>query len=237
MGILTNPRHELFAQELAKGKSATEAYAGAGYKPCRQNAARLTTNDDIRARLAEIQAQAAKKSEVTVQSLLDELEHARARADSLDQLGEAVKAISEKAKISGLLTTKIEITNNTGETLDDWVDAMLSGPGGPIEGFYPVDARDRQGLIDLVQRAACEIHEYLPPSPPGLCQKGQFKTRAATKWCRPATIFWPCTRATPSSSSCRCPTCRHSRRPERLTPSRRRPRAAAAHSRRPQVPP
>ncbi|MGC1902074.1 MAG: terminase small subunit, partial [Pseudolabrys sp.] len=87
MGILTNPRHELFAQELAKGKSATEAYTLAGYKPCRQNAARLTTNDDIRARLAEIQAQAATKSEVTVQSLLDELEHARARADSLDQLG------------------------------------------------------------------------------------------------------------------------------------------------------
>jgi hypothetical protein len=48
MGILTNPRHELFAQELAKGRSATEAYMLAGYKPCRQNAARLMTNDDIR---------------------------------------------------------------------------------------------------------------------------------------------------------------------------------------------
>jgi phage terminase small subunit len=59
MGILTNPRHELFAQELAKGKSATEAHTLAGYKPCRQNAARLTTNDDIRARLAEIQAAVA----------------------------------------------------------------------------------------------------------------------------------------------------------------------------------
>ncbi|MGA6937697.1 MAG: terminase small subunit [Pseudolabrys sp.] len=161
MGILTNPRHELFAQELAKGKSATEAYTLAGYKPCRQNAARLTTNDDIRARLAEIQAQAATKSEVTVQSLLDELEHARARADSLDQLGAAVKAISEKAKISGLLTTKIEITNNSGDTPDDWVNAMLSGPGSPIEQFRPVDERDRQGLKDLVERAACEIAEYL----------------------------------------------------------------------------
>ena len=26
MGILTNPRHELFAQELAKGKSASEGW-------------------------------------------------------------------------------------------------------------------------------------------------------------------------------------------------------------------
>ena len=40
MGVLTNPRHELFAQELAKGKSASEAYTLAGNRPCRQNAAR-----------------------------------------------------------------------------------------------------------------------------------------------------------------------------------------------------
>jgi hypothetical protein len=36
-------------------------------------------------------------------------EHARARADGLDQLSAAVKAISEKAKISGLLVRKIEV--------------------------------------------------------------------------------------------------------------------------------
>ena len=79
----------------------------------------------------------------------------------MDQLGAAVKAISEKAKISGLLTTKIEITDNTGETIEDWIDEMLGGPGGPIEQFRPVDARDRQGLKDLVQRAASDISEYL----------------------------------------------------------------------------
>ena len=165
MGILTNPRHELFAQELAKGKSATEAYTLAGYKPCRQNAARLTTNDDIRARLAEIQAQAAKKSEVTVQSLLDELEHARARADGLDQLSAAVKAISEKAKISGLLVQKIEVGDagafSECETLTQIADEMLSGWGSPIEQFCPIDQRDRQGLIDILERRASEVREYL----------------------------------------------------------------------------
>ena len=34
MGILANPRHERFAQALAKGKTATEAYVEAGYEPC-----------------------------------------------------------------------------------------------------------------------------------------------------------------------------------------------------------
>jgi hypothetical protein len=161
MGPLQNPRHERFVQALFEGKPASKAYEEAGYSPHDGNCIRLRGNERIKARLAELQEAVAKKTEVTVESLLDELERARARADSLDQLGAAVKAISEKAKISGLLTTKIEITGNSGESMDDWVDAMLSGPGSPIEQFAPVYARDRQGLIDLVQRAASEISEYL----------------------------------------------------------------------------
>jgi phage terminase small subunit len=33
MPILSNPRHEKFAQAFARGKSATEAHKEAGYKP------------------------------------------------------------------------------------------------------------------------------------------------------------------------------------------------------------
>ena len=65
MPILDNPRHEHFAQFIAEGRTATEAYELAGYKPSRQNAQRLTTNDDIRARVAELQQQAAAKHEIT----------------------------------------------------------------------------------------------------------------------------------------------------------------------------
>jgi Family of unknown function (DUF5681) len=57
MAIFANPRYELFAQELAKGKSASEAYKLAGYRPCRQNAHRLMTRDDIKQRVAELQTQ------------------------------------------------------------------------------------------------------------------------------------------------------------------------------------
>jgi hypothetical protein len=125
----------------------------------------LTTNDDIRARLAEIQAAAAKKSEVTVQSLLDELEYARSRADSLNQLGAAVKAISEKAKISGLLVQSVEVGGvgdfDDCESTADTADRILAGPGGPIELFRPVDERDRQGLIELLDHSARELMEYI----------------------------------------------------------------------------
>jgi hypothetical protein len=55
MGILKNTRHEQFARGLATGKSASQAYSDAGYSACRQNAHRLSSNDDIRSRVAELQ--------------------------------------------------------------------------------------------------------------------------------------------------------------------------------------
>ena len=44
---LKNPKHERFAQELAKGKSATEAYRLAGYKPDDGHASRLAGNGRV----------------------------------------------------------------------------------------------------------------------------------------------------------------------------------------------
>jgi hypothetical protein len=57
MVALTSKRREAFAQELAKGKTITQAYADAGYQPCRQNASRLASNDDIAQRIIEIKSQ------------------------------------------------------------------------------------------------------------------------------------------------------------------------------------
>ena len=47
------------------------------------NATRLRVNPKVQDRLAELQAEVAKQTKVTVESLLDELENARQRADSL----------------------------------------------------------------------------------------------------------------------------------------------------------
>ena len=54
MAALSNPRHERFAQELAKGKSANESYEIAGYTPNRHNASGLARQEHIRARVAEL---------------------------------------------------------------------------------------------------------------------------------------------------------------------------------------
>ena len=57
MGVLKNPKHELFAQELAKGKTATEAYELAGYRPSRANASHLQRDHNISQRVVELLAE------------------------------------------------------------------------------------------------------------------------------------------------------------------------------------
>lgn len=54
MPILPNPRHERFAQELANGKNATEAYELAGYKRSHSNASHLQANNTVSQRVAEL---------------------------------------------------------------------------------------------------------------------------------------------------------------------------------------
>jgi phage terminase small subunit len=109
MPILENGRWELFAQALAKGETATKAYENAGYRGSRSNAARLRANEHIAARVLEIQAAGAKSAEISVASLIEELEAARVKATSLNQLSAAVRATAEKAKISGLLINRSQV--------------------------------------------------------------------------------------------------------------------------------
>ena len=73
MGPLKNSRRERYAQEFAAGKTATEAMELAGYGDPR-NSTRLTKNDEVSTRIAELQAEAAKAAGVSVESLLSELE-------------------------------------------------------------------------------------------------------------------------------------------------------------------
>jgi phage terminase small subunit len=58
MALLANPRHELFCQAIASGRSAMEAYKLAGYKKSatKANATRLMENDGISSRIAELRA-------------------------------------------------------------------------------------------------------------------------------------------------------------------------------------
>ena len=77
MPILANSRHERFAQLVASGKSELSSFVEAGYsaKSARQNAHRLSENEGVKARIAELRGRNAEKCEMeraeAVQYLVD----------------------------------------------------------------------------------------------------------------------------------------------------------------------
>lgn len=112
MPALKNARHERFAQELAKGKSQEEAYREAGYRGDRTAASRLSTNVNIRARVAELAERAAARTEVTVAGLTSELLDILATAkqgDTAGHLNAARQSVMDIAKLNGLVIDKAEV--------------------------------------------------------------------------------------------------------------------------------
>nr|WP_313709028.1 terminase small subunit [Brucella intermedia] len=134
MPVLRNAKHEAFAQGLAKGMTADEAYQKAGYKPHRGNASTLRANQNISDRVAELQEKAVERTLVTVESITQELEEARRLALEEGQSSAAVSASMGKAKLHGLLVDKQE----------------HSGPdGGPISvKRFEVEFVEQSGAAD-----------------------------------------------------------------------------------------
>lgn len=73
MTMLKNPRHERFAQAIAAGKSAADAYTEAGYAESRSAASRLSTNVNISTRVAELQSRVTDGVVITRQWVLERL--------------------------------------------------------------------------------------------------------------------------------------------------------------------
>jgi len=125
MPVLASPKHEAFAQALARGSSAAAAYVEAGYKENRHNAATLARKQHILTRVGELQeeqlvihqqatAEAAANAQVTLESLIAEAEAARAKA--MEEKGGAAAAVSAliaKAKLAGMWCEKVD-QHNTG---------------------------------------------------------------------------------------------------------------------------
>ena len=83
MATLKNQRWEMYCQGLARGKSATDAYADAGYKPCRRSASALRTKPDIIARVLELQGNRQNRLVLSktyvIEALLENAEKALGR--------------------------------------------------------------------------------------------------------------------------------------------------------------
>jgi phage terminase small subunit len=142
MPALLNAKHERFAQELAKGKTADEAYQIAGYKPNRGNATTLKANQSVLDRVAEIKDRGAVRAEITLQTLMREAGEIQAAAMEAKQLSAATAALTIKAKLAGLWVDKSENTNRNvdpARVSDAELAAVVQADSGERVAKAPID--------------------------------------------------------------------------------------------------
>lgn len=138
MPVLDNPKHERFAQGLAKGKTQIASYVDAGYKPDDGAANRLSGNVRIQARVAELLTRAAEKAEFTVAQAMEQVDEDRKFARSLNQASAAVAASTLKLKLFGMLVDRVqadvtqhEVTSDPESTVEQWQSLT---PSQPVQG-------------------------------------------------------------------------------------------------------
>jgi hypothetical protein len=107
MPILTNPRHEKFAQLLAQGRTEYGAYELCHYKPHRGNPCKLARK--VAARVEEITQEAARRTIINKEYLIEKSEELRARGMEIDQLAAAGTAIRELGVLTGHRVERAEI--------------------------------------------------------------------------------------------------------------------------------
>ena len=133
MGILRNTKHELFALALAKGDTATRAYAAAGFKGHRSNASRMIANDIIKARVRELQQAVAEKHIVTQVEALTELK----------KIG--FSRINKAVRWGG---RKVQLVNS--DELDDDTVAAVSEVSKTAEGALKIKFHDKKAALELI---------------------------------------------------------------------------------------
>lgn len=139
MSVLSNPKHEKFSQELAKGKSQSEAYETAGYKPDSGAASRLSGNVSIQSRVAEIMERGAIRAEVSVASITERLIRISEKGEAIGEpagLSVARQAAMDAAKLHGLIVEKKE-TGRPGDfsRMDEHeLDAFIAGEKASLSG-------------------------------------------------------------------------------------------------------
>lgn len=139
MPALKNHRRERFAQGLAKGLTAVDAYARAGYKRDDGAASRMIRKPDVVARLAEIQERAATRVEIDKAWIMDKLRH---NAETCLHGGQdernptaANRALELLGKELGMFKDKIDLG------IGDGLAELLAAIDGRTRGIPTADGR------------------------------------------------------------------------------------------------
>lgn len=122
---LRNQRHELFAQEVATGRTKTDSYIecyphAADWKASAANvkASMLAAREDVKARVAFLQAKAADAAVFTLSNHLTRLNNLSLAAEKAGEFTSAVKAEENRGRAAGFYPTKVELTGRGGGPIE-----------------------------------------------------------------------------------------------------------------------
>lgn len=140
MPMLDNPRWERFAQGLAAGKSASEAYVAAGYEANDGNASRLKGNEKVEARVAELLGRVTEGVVLTKQWVLERLiENANRAMQAESKLGENGEPVGEYQYQGNVANRALELL---GKELGMFIDRKEVGKPGEFDGMNADELRD-----------------------------------------------------------------------------------------------
>jgi phage terminase small subunit len=160
--LLKNLRHERFAQELANGKTAAEAYAIAGYEAHDGNASRLRGDERVRARVEQLLEAAALRVEISQSRVLAELAkigfsdirrvvawHSQANVALIDNDADT-EALIEEGELRFAVQNQIELLSSN--DIDEDTAAAISEVSMTEKGTIKVKLHDKRGaLVDIAR--------------------------------------------------------------------------------------
>jgi hypothetical protein len=123
-----SPREERFACEYVVDLHGTKAAIRAGYaqRSAHVQASRLLKRDKVQRRIAELQAQRAKRLEVTVESMLGDLDELCSGAVKAGQFGPAVRAKELAGKLYGMFKDSV-LVSDTAKMRDEELFQRVAG--------------------------------------------------------------------------------------------------------------
>lgn len=138
MSVLRNAKHEIFAQELANGASAADAYVTAGFKRNDGNARTLRANQAVATR---------------IQAILSEREHIHAKAieKAIEDTGISIgRVLTELAKI-GFSDIRKAVKWGDAVAVPDDSGAVQISNGVALVGSESVDDDTAAAISEISQ--------------------------------------------------------------------------------------